>query len=105
MPPVARGDGTDTVFSKTGSGRRCRRPTTTSTDQCSNNVYVNNIGVVRENDTVASHSSAGCGTDASMISLFSNTVFANDKGLARLGDEYTSDNIITSGSSNVFAGD
>jgi hypothetical protein len=31
-------------------------------------------------------------------------VFVNNKGVARIGDEYTGDNTITSGSSDVFIG-
>ena len=104
MPPVARGNGTDSVFSKTGSGRKCASPLTTETDQCSGNVFANNNGVVRFGDQVAAHPAAGCSNDGSTITTRSSTVFANNLGVARIGDEYTSDNTITSGSANVFAG-
>jgi len=104
MPPVARGSGEDSVFSKTGSGRNCARPLTTQTDQCSEDVSANNKGLVRADDKVAPHLAGGCGPDNSGLSSFSSTVFANGKGIARIGDEYTSDNTITSGSANVFAG-
>jgi uncharacterized Zn-binding protein involved in type VI secretion len=59
---------------------------------------------VRLGDVVASHPAAGCGPDGSAITAASGTVFANGRNLARIGDLYTGDNIITSGSSNVFAG-
>lgn len=104
MPPVARGNGTDSVFSKTGSGKDCVAPLTTATDACSADVFVNNDGVVREDDQVAAHPAAGCGNDDSVLTSFSSTVFANNKAVGRIGDQYTGDNTITSGSSNVFAG-
>jgi uncharacterized Zn-binding protein involved in type VI secretion len=103
MPPVARGSAGDTVFSKTGAGRRCQSPTDTTTAACSGDVFVNNKGVVRNGDQVGSHAAAGCGPDNSTLSSYSGSVFANNKEIARIGDEYTSDNIITSGSANVFA--
>jgi uncharacterized Zn-binding protein involved in type VI secretion len=104
MPPVARGNGVDSVFSKTGSGFRCRSSLTTSTDACSSDVFVNNTGVVRQDDQVAAHPRAGCRTDGSVLTSFSSTVFANGKAVGRIGDQYTGDNTITSGSSSVFAG-
>lgn len=104
MPSVARGSGTDSVFSKTGSGKNCPSPVTTSTDQCSPDVITNNIGTVREGDQVASHPAAGCGPDGSKLSAGAPAVFANFQEVARIGDQYTADNTITSGSSNVFAG-
>jgi uncharacterized Zn-binding protein involved in type VI secretion len=102
MPSVARGNGTDSVFSKTGSGKDCASPLTTATDVCSGDVFSNNIGVVREDDQVAPHPAAGCGPDESVLTLGAPAVFANFQEVGRIGDEYTSDNIITSGSSNVF---
>ena len=104
MPPVARGSGTDSVFSKTGTGKNCPSPVGTATAACSGDVLINNQGAVRLGDVVAAHPAAGCGPDGSAITAASGTVFANGKNLARIGDLYTGDNIITSGSSNVFAG-
>lgn len=104
MPPVARGSGGDSVFSKTGSGRNCAKPVTTATDACSGDVFFNGKGAVRAGDTVASHSAAGCGPDGSGLTSFSGTVLVNGKGIGRIGDQYTGDNTITSGSSNIFAG-
>jgi uncharacterized Zn-binding protein involved in type VI secretion len=102
MPAAARGDGADKVDSKTGSGRRCAFPLITSTDECSPNVFVNGIGCVREGDKVAPHPRRGCETDESVLTTFSPNVFVNGKGFGRLGDQYTSDNTIITGSSNVF---
>jgi uncharacterized Zn-binding protein involved in type VI secretion len=104
MPEVARGDGVDAVQSLTGSGTNCLNPLITATDECSSDVFVNNIGVVREGDRVAPHPAAGCGPDESVLTTFSTTVFINNKGAGRKGDQYTSDNIIIEGSLNTFIG-
>lgn len=103
MPPVARGDGGDSVLSKTGSGRRCGFPTKTNTKGCSGDVFVEDKGIVRKNDVVGDHNKRGCSPDTSVLTSFSGSVFANDLNIGRIGDEYTSDNIITSGSGTVFA--
>lgn len=105
MPKVARGDSADTVASDTGSGVGCPDPLTTSTDACSGNVFVNGIGVVRKDDAVKSHSQSGCTPESPGLSTYSGNVFANTKNIGRLGDDYLGDgsNIISSGSSNVFA--
>ncbi|NBR61878.1 MAG: hypothetical protein EBT86_09590 [Actinobacteria bacterium] len=102
--PAARGNGADSVFSKTGSAKKCGRPIKTSTAQCSSDVLVNGIGVVRLGDMVNLHPRPPCIPDTSTCSKASTSVFANGKGIARIGDQYSSDNIITSGSSNVFIG-
>jgi uncharacterized Zn-binding protein involved in type VI secretion len=104
MPPAARGAGTDSVFSKTGSGRGCGKPVTTATAACSGDVFFNNKGAVRIGDAVASHSASGCGPDGSALTSSSSSVFVNGKGVARIGDQYTGDNTITSGSSDIFIG-
>lgn len=105
MPEVARGNATDSVASATGSGYLCGSPSDTSTDVCSGNVFANSIGVVREDDTVTSHTQSGCSNEAPGLSTYSPNVFANGKHLGRKGDNYAGDgsNIITSGSTNVFA--
>lgn len=107
MPGAARGNQVDSVFSSTGSGgssNNCSQPLTTSTDECSSNVFANGTGIVRQGDRVTSHVAGGCGTDNSTLSTYSSTVFINSKGAGRVGDQYTSDNTITSGSSNVIIG-
>lgn len=104
MPPVARGNGGDSVFSKTGTGKNCPAPVGTATNACSGDVFVNFQGAVRLGDVVAPHPASGCGNDGSGITSASGTVFVNGRPLARIGDLYTGDNVITSGSSNVFAG-
>lgn len=102
--PAARGDGVDTVLSNTGSGPLCLLPLVTATNQCSGDVFANGTGIVRQDDIVEIHPSAGCGVDASPLTTFSTTVFINGKGAGRLGDQYTGDNTITSGSPSVFIG-
>lgn len=104
MPAVARGSGTDTVLSKTGVGKNCARPTDTVTNECSPDVFCNSIGVVRYGDLVGIHNKAGCTPDTSTLSSGSSTIFVNGQKLGRIGDMYTADNIITSGSENTFAG-
>ena len=104
MPGIARGNGADTVHSETGSGVLCYSSTDTTTDECSSDVFVNGIGVVRQGDKVKPHNKGGCTTDESVITDGSSTVFVNGKAVARLGDHYTSDNTITSASGDVLAG-
>jgi uncharacterized Zn-binding protein involved in type VI secretion len=104
MPAAARGDGDDSVISKTGTGDECKKPVGTSTDECSDKVFVEGTGVVREGDQVAAHNKAGCSNDSSTLSSFSSKVFIQGKGAGRIGDQYGGDNTITSGSSKVFMG-
>jgi uncharacterized Zn-binding protein involved in type VI secretion len=104
MPPAARGSGGDSVFSKTGTGRRCRSSMTTATNVCSADVFFNGKGAVRIGDLVAEHNKAGCDPDESTLTSSSATVFVNGKGVGRIGDQYTDDNTISSGSSDIFIG-
>jgi uncharacterized Zn-binding protein involved in type VI secretion len=101
---VATGDETCQVLSFTGSGKKCRFPIMTTTDECSTKVFIGGIGVVREDDRIAPHDKSGCVLDSSVVTSFSSNVYVEGKGLARIGDRYTSDNIIASGSPAVFAG-
>jgi len=106
MKPVARGNSKDKVLSATGSGFKCRSPLITSTNQCSPNVRVNGIGVVRIGDIVSVHTMSGCTPESPPLSTGSSTVRVNGRGVGRLGDNYAGDgsNIIQSGSQNVRAG-
>lgn len=104
MAAAARSSGLDRVFSKTGVGKNCGSPVETVTGLGSTTVLVNGVGIVRQGDTVGFHPAAGCSPDLSTLSMFSSNVLANGKGIGRIGDEYTQDNIILSGSSNVFIG-
>lgn len=104
MAEAARGDGVDVVQSQTGSGLNCAFPLITATDECSPDVFVNGIGLVREGDRVAPHPFVGCGPDESVLTTFSSTVYANGKRAGRKGDQYTPDNTIITGSTNTFIG-
>jgi uncharacterized Zn-binding protein involved in type VI secretion len=104
MPKVARGDQVDTVASLTGSGLLCAFPLTTSTNVCSSTVFANGTGIVREGDLINPHPKTGCVTDTSVVTTFSASVWIDGKRAARLGDQYTGDNTITSGSPNVYFG-
>ena len=102
MPAVARKD--DTVLSPDGTGYKCRMPMKTNVDQVnSNKVYANNILIVVQGNRVAAHNKSGCIPDTSTLSSCSSKVFIGNKGIGRIGDEY-SDNTITQGSPTVFAG-
>ena len=107
MPAIARANGVDSVFSQTGFGRGCRapmipRPRTGPATYTG--VLVGGSPVVLEGDAVGSHPRVGCSPDTSTLDKFSSTVFINNKKVGRIGDEYTSDNIITSGFEKVFVG-
>lgn len=103
MPAIATGDNSCRVQSPDGSGDKCAYPMTTTTGECSSKVFVGNIGVVRQGDKVAPHPKKGCDTDTSGLSSYSSKVFVEGKPIARIGDRY-GDNIIISGSSKAFAG-
>lgn len=101
MPAVTRAG--DRVISPDGSGKKCRFPMKTSVGQVNSvNVFVNSILIPISGNLVASHPKSGCSEDTSTLSG-SSTVFAGGMGIGRLGDKY-GDNIVTKGSSTVFAG-
>jgi len=101
MPAVTRAG--DRVISPDGSGKKCRFPMRTSVGQVNSvNVFVNGILVPVSGNLVAPHPKSGCSPDESTLSG-SSKVFVGGLGIGRLGDKY-GDNIVTKGSSNVFAG-
>jgi uncharacterized Zn-binding protein involved in type VI secretion len=105
MPAIARADGIDTVFSFTGVGKGCARPLNTVTGSSTiTTIFVGGSPIVVQGDLVGSHPAGGCGPDLSTLSTYSGTVFAGGKGVGRIGDQYSSDNLITSGFSTVFLG-
>ncbi len=101
MGLVVRGNGRDRVLSKSGRGFKCKVPMMTSTAQCSPNVRANGIGIVRTGDRVRLHPRAGCSPDIS-IAIGRTRVLVNGRNAVKIGDKYTSDNIIIGGSSNVI---
>lgn len=100
MPAISRKDGTDSI----ATGHGC--DATTVTDQGSSSVFVNSIGAVRQGDLHAVHTfpvGPVCVPHALPLTSFSSSVFVNSKGVGREGDDYVG-HVLTSGSSNVFAG-
>ena len=101
MPAVTRAG--DRVISPDGSGKKCRFPMRTSVGQVNSvNVFVNSILVPITGNLVSPHNKSGCIPDTSTLSG-SSKVFVGGQGIGRLGDKY-GDNIVTEGSSDVFAG-
>ena len=86
---------------------------TQASDAGSADVFVNNIGVVRKDDAMASHPDgtpcvASPENHTPTLSTYSSTVYVNNKNIGRIGDKYNSDghfdHEITTGSADVFAG-
>ena len=72
----------------------------------SENVFVNNIGVSRQDDNNTTHVLPGlpCPSHQAPITTGSTTVFVNNKGCGRIGDAVTSCTSVAEGSPNTFAG-
>ena len=73
----------------------------------STNVKVGGIGVSRQGDVNVPHlKPCGfvCCAHAAPITTGSTTVFANGKGIGRVGDALTGCTMVAEGSENVFAG-
>jgi len=103
MAAIARGKEADTVASPDGTGPKCALPTIQATEQCSSNVLINGIGIVRAGDYMKHHPGPGCGDHAPTLTSFSSTVKVNGKGVGRVGDDYAG-HVITSGSGNGNCG-
>ena len=77
-------------------------------DGGSTNVFVNGIGVSRQDDNNTSHllppDVPPCPSHSAPITTGSTTVFVNGKGCGRVGDAITGCTSVSEGSSNVFAG-
>lgn len=105
MAAIARGNARDKVLSRTGSGDDCKYPKNTTTgENSSDKVFIEGFGAVVEGDRVGPHSKRNCVPDTSTLTTFSSKVLVGGKGVARIGDKYTDDNIIVSGSAKVFVG-
>lgn len=110
MPGVARqGDSVNTIHTATGDlvvgdGVACDvAPIDIATDEASDNVFVNQKGVVRMGDNVEAHSAAGsCASHAPPLTEGSSSVFANGKAIGRIGDTYGCGAEITEASDNVY---
>lgn len=104
MAAVARAFSIDSVASPDGAGLFCASPTTTSTGPTANNrVFSDGLLVCHFGDIVAPHAITGCDTDLQSLDKVSTRVFVMGKGIGRFEDQY-GDNVISSGSSRVFAG-
>ena len=68
----------------------------------SGNVFVNGIGVSRQDDNNTGH--LLCPGHSAPITIGSKTVFVNSKGTGRIGDAITGCTSVAQGSTNVFAG-
>ena len=97
MPAVTRKGDADVVHC-TGMDRNGK----------SDNVFANNIGVSRQDDHNTSHlkppNVPPCPGHTAPITTGSTTVFANYKGIGRVGDPITACTSVAVGSDNVFAG-
>ena len=103
MPAAARRL-TDTVLSPDGFGKDCAFPGQVSiTEGNSSQVFCNTKAIPVEGNPVPPHEVSGCGPDESVLTTYSSTVRIGGLGAARIGDKY-GNNIITSGSPNVFIG-
>lgn len=102
MPAVARAR--DLVLSPDGFGRKCAFPGTVPISIGNTvNVFVNGLPVPVIGQPVPVHLRGGCSLDTSVLTKASTTVFIGGLGAARIGDLYA-DNVIISGSENVFIG-
>lgn len=73
----------------------------------SGNVFINGIPVSRQGDVNTSHLLPGgrsCPSHSAPIAVGSTTVFANFKGVGRVGDAISGCTAVAAGSPNVFAG-
>ena len=120
MPAIAKKSGSSSVSCTDGAkGAACGRNVwhwNTGTTQASNvgsgDVFVENIGAVRQDDIMVSHPDGDpCVPSpvnhAPALSTYSPNVFVNGKPIGRIGDKYDSDghydHTIASGAGSVFA--
>jgi uncharacterized Zn-binding protein involved in type VI secretion len=85
MPLIARGNGADVV--NTGHAV-CILPGQIGTLSCSDDVFVEGIGVHRKGDTNDPHTHCPP-VYSTNVNSYSPNVFVNDLNVARLGDTYT----------------
>lgn len=98
MPAVCRGDLVDKDVFHCSIPQRLEK---------SPDVFVNSIGVSRQGDKNDSHLIPGgedCTIHEAPITTGSTRVFANNKGIGRIGDGVTSCTKVATGSSDTFDG-
>lgn len=101
MPLVAIGDGLATI----DTNHDCT--TETTSDQCSDKVFIEGTGVVRLGDKTTAHGIGApfCPEHSPPLNTASGKVFVQEKGVGRVDDEYGDGEIITeAGQSKVNAG-
>jgi hypothetical protein len=126
MPGIALKGGSSSVKCTDGAkGSVCKKDgkgnaiqwhwdvgTTQASAAGSDDVFAENIGVVRQGDIMGSHPDgdpcvASAVNHSPGLSSYSGTVFANNKPIGRIGDVYDSDghfdHKIASGAGTVFA--
>ncbi len=88
-----------------GSGHGCHFPPSPATG-CSEDVFVNSLGVVRQGDAYADHGCGVCPAPAHGRSLSggSGSVFINGKPAGRIGDAIDCGGAAETGSGNVSLG-
>lgn len=102
MPAAARV--TDTVLSPDGFGKDCAFPGVVPIVVGNVvSVFANGLPVPVLTNPVPPHPVAGCAPDVSVLTTGSTSVFIGGLPAARIGDQY-GNNIIISGSPNVFIG-
>lgn len=114
MPQAAQGDATNTVDTvhvavgdkNPNDSSFCDdEPIVTSTDVCSDMVFAEGVGIVREGDAVTAHAIGGtCSTHTPGLATFSSKVKIQGKGAGRKDDTYGCGAKITSGSTKVLIG-
>lgn len=97
-------DANGVVTTTTSTSTTCSTPSVQHTQEGSSDVLVNGIGAVRVGDKMTAHNNSSCSSHQPALSIGSSSVFVNGRSIARIGDIYGSDEIISSGSPNVFAG-
>lgn len=72
----------------------------------SGNVFINGLAAHRQGDAWIAHGcgSPDCPPHPGTLSLGSDKVFVNGKGLGRVGDDISCTSKVAAGSGNVFAG-
>lgn len=81
------------------TGHQCWPPRPSIT--ASENVFVNNKGIIRLTDMYDKHCCGSCHTG--VLSSGSPNVFANNKKIGRIGDDIDCGSKVRDGSPNVFA--
>lgn len=103
MPAVARANGTDTVISPDGTGKKCAFPMTVATGSATQTrVTADKKPIVVVGDISSKHPAPGCEVDDLQKLKSTSRVSVSGKKIARIGDTY-GNNTITSGSSRVFS--